>query len=376
MKRKTNAILNIVLIAGILLILMICSLVKKDRKFSEHENRLLAQKPAFTVDTLFSGKFSKDFEVYVTDQFVSRDEWIAVKTYVDILLGKKDIKGVYLGKDGYFIEMHLPESVKAETEEKRLSLLAALSDYCEGRGGSGTFRVLLSPTADNVLKDKLPAYASVYNQSAFLEQVRERIPKEAYVDAEKILNEHREESIYYRTDHHWTTLGAYYAYTEWAKSMGILPLSQEEFEIRTVTDSFLGTLHSKMNIRAKADEIKVYLPKQDTQYQVYYDLSQTAKDSLYEEKYLDTKNKYGMFLDDNHGIVEIDTNVKNGKTLFVIKDSYANCFIPFAAMHYEKVIVADLRYYNGKLYNLIEKDVDVLVLYNVYHFIDEFQYYE
>lgn len=375
MKQKTNAILNIALIVGILGFLTIFSLVKKDKKFSENENRLLAQKPQLTAETLFAGDFAKDYEAYVTDQFVGRDEFITVKTYADVLLGKKDVKGVYLGKDGYLIEKHLPESVEPEKEEKRLKLLADLFQYCEDRGGNGTFRVLLAPTADNVLADKLPEYASVYDQSAFLKRVREAVPEEAYVDAEGALKAHKEEAVYYRTDHHWTTLGAYYAYEAWAKSLDIEPLSQEDFTIRTVTDSFRGTLHSKINIHTRADEIQIYEPKAESKYQVYYDLSETAKDSLYEEKYLETKNKYGMFLDDNHGLVEIDTNVTNGKTLLVIKDSYSNCFIPFAAMHYEKIYVLDLRYYHGKLYNMIEKDMDVLVLYNVYHFIEEFQYY-
>lgn len=375
MNSKKSMILNIVLVAGFLLILTVFSFLKEDRKFSQNENRLLAQKPEFTWSTLFSGKFSENYESYVTDQFVGRDEFITVKTYADILLGKKDIKGIYLGEEGFLLEQHLPDSISEEEEEKRLVLLDSLAKYCEAREGNGTFRVMLAPTADNILTDKLPAYASVYNQSAFLNKVQERVPLGTYVDAEAIINEHADEYIYYRTDHHWTTLGAYYAYTAWAKSMGVDPLSQEDFTIRTVTDSFLGTLHSKVNIPINTDTICVYEPKESVSYRVYYDLAETAVDSLYEEKYLETKNKYGMFLDDNHGIIEIDTSVNNGKTLFVIKDSYANCFIPFVAMHYEKLYIVDLRYYNGKLYDMIEKDMDVLVLYNVYHFIEEFQYY-
>ncbi len=375
MSRKTNSILNIVLIAGIIIALMIFSFIKKDRLFSEQENRLLTQKPKLTLSTLFSGEFSKSYEDYVTDQFVGRDEFLTGKTYGDILLGKKDIKGVYLGKGGYLLEKHLPDSITAEEEEKRIVLLEKLAAYCKDREGKGTFRVMLVPTADNILSDKLPAYAPVYDQSVFLKQVKERIPVGTYVDAEGVMKVHKEEYIYYRTDHHWTTLGAYYAYVDWAEGMGFVPYAQEDFTIRQVTDSFLGTLHSKLNIRVKEDEIRVYEPKKDMEYQVYYDLSETAVDSLYEEKYLEGKNKYGMFLDDNHGIIEIDTNVKNGKTLLVIKDSYANCFIPFASMHYEKLFIVDLRYYNRKLYDMIEKDMDVLVLYNVYHFIEEFQYY-
>lgn len=375
MSPRTNAILNIGLIAGALLLLTVFSITKEDRKFSENENRLLAQRPKLAIETVLSGKFAKAYEEYVTDQFVGRDAFITVKTYGDILLGKKDIKGIYLGKDGYLLTKQLPDSFTEKEEEKRLMLLENLAQYCDKRQGEGTFRVLLAPTSDNVLKDKLPAFAPVYDQSVFLNKVKACISDKDYVDVQDIMNRHRDEYIYYRTDHHWTTLGAYYAYEEWAESMGFSPIPQEEFTIRMVSGSFLGTLHSKLNIWVKPDEMYVYEPKDDVEYQVYYDLSKTPHTSLYEEKYLETKNKYGMFLDDNHGLVEIDTSVGNGKTLLVIKDSYANCFIPFAALHYEKLYVLDLRYYKSKLFDMIEDDMDVLVLYNVYHFIEEFQYY-
>ena len=276
MNSKKSMILNIVLVAGFLLILTVFSFLKEDRKFSQNENRLLAQKPEFTWSTLFSGKFSENYESYVTDQFVGRDEFITVKTYADILLGKKDIKGIYLGEEGFLLEQHLPDSISEEEEEKRLVLLDSLAKYCEAREGNGTFRVMLAPTADNILTDKLPAYASVYNQSAFLDKVQERVPLGTYVDAEAIINEHADEYIYYRTDHHWTTLGAYYAYTAWAKSMGLAPLSQEDFTIRTVTDSFLGTLNSKVNLPINTDTICIYEPKESVSYRVYYDLAETA----------------------------------------------------------------------------------------------------
>ena len=113
---------------------------------------------------------------------------------------------------------------------------------------------------------------------------------------------------------------------------------------------------------------------------VTYDLKETT-DSCYEESYLDTKNKYGFFLDDNHGFVEIDTGYYTGKTLFVIKDSYANCFLPLLFPHYEKVYVIDLRYFNGRLFRFMEKyepenGMDVLLLYNCIHFLEEFSYLE
>lgn len=113
---------------------------------------------------------------------------------------------------------------------------------------------------------------------------------------------------------------------------------------------------------------------------VTYDLKDT-KDSCYEESYLETRNKYGFFLDDNHALIEIETDYRNGKTLFVIKDSYANCFVPLLIPYYEKIYVMDLRYFNGRLFGFMERyepeeGMDVLVLYNCIHFLEDFSYLE
>ena len=110
-----------------------------------------------------------------------------------------------------------------------------------------------------------------------------------------------------------------------------------------------------------------------------YDFTREAV-GYYEPSYLETKNQYGYFLDDNHGFVEIDTAyVAQDRELFLIKDSYANSLIPILAPHYEKIYVLDLRYYNGSLFSLMEQyvtdeKVDVLVVYNCIHFLEDFSY--
>lgn len=380
MQGKKLSIVTIALAAGILLFLTGADLINKDRRFSETENRILASRPDFTWKTLFAGEFTRDYEEYVTDQFVFRNGWISVKTQGDIVLGKKDIGGVYLARDGSLIEQHTAGSVDAVKAEKKLRLLEQLVRDYEDRENIGSIRVLLAPTADNVLTGKLPEYADYYEQSGFLEEAVERIGTEAFLQLLPVMRSHADEYIYYKTDHHWTTLGAYYGYTAWAESMGLKPVAFDENTAAAVTKEFLGTLHSKVNIPVAADTILAYRTPFDREYKVYYDLSMQYKTSLYEEKYLAVKNKYGYFLDDNHGIIHLETGINNGKTLFVIKDSFANCFIPFAAEHYETVCIIDLRYYNMDLYEVIDSyvqagETDLLVLYDVIHFINEFQYY-
>lgn len=402
MKRPRNAVVTVILLAGTILLLTIADLYMPDRLFSEYENRILASRPSFSLEALLKGSYSKDYETYVTDQFAGRDSWIFVKTTTDVLLGKKEINGVYLAKDGTLIEKHAPESVTEEMIEKRLKLLQELAGWQAGRRDAqvsapqtaaekiparaasdtmqgGALRIMLVPTADNILTDRLPAYADYYRQEDFLERVEKTVSDGSVTNVTGILKVHKDGDIYYGTDHHWTTLGAFYGYQMWAESM---ELTQMSCEFETVSEDFLGTLHSKTNLAVEPDTIKAYVPQYGCR--VYYDFAMESRDSLYEEKYLTTKNQYGYFLDDNHAFIRIEVEdaptESQGRSIFVIKDSFANCFVPFLTAHYESIYMLDLRYYRGRLFPLMEEfdvdgGMDVLVLYNVVHFLEEFQFY-
>lgn len=372
MEEKANAWITVLFLCAIMLTFTIADFFTSDRLFSENENRILASRPVLTGKDVLSGKYMKDYEEYVTDQFVSRDTWILMKTRGDIGMHKKTINGVYLGKDKYLIEQHLPEDISEARVESRIELLAGLANRYDSK-------VMLIPTADNIITGKLPANAIYYNQRGLVERVKAAIGASRVIDTFSILLEHREEEIYYRTDHHWTTRGAYYGYRAWARSMKKVPYPYDTAKLEAVTETFLGTLHSRINLPLTGESILIFPETMERKVTVTYDFTVTT-DSLYEEKHLDTKNKYGYFLDDNHGFVEIETPVTNGKSLFLIKDSFANCMVPLLSAHYEKIYIVDLRYYHGKLFDLIdqyqtEQGMDVLVLYNCIHFIENFQYY-
>lgn len=400
--KKVSAVITLLLLGGLILGLSVADFFTKDRMYSEYENRMLAQKPKFSMETLFSGSFSEDYENYITDQFTGRDNWIFIKTMTDVALGKKEVNGVYLAKDGTLIQKHAPEDIDEEEVEKKLALLKELFNWQEDREDIGSFYVMTIPTADNILTEKLPDYAPIYSQADFINQVKETVGETHVIDVQETLNTHKEEKIYYGTDHHWTTLGAYYGYREWAATLGVEPV---DYKVDVVSTNFLGTMHSQARVLVEPDTIEAYIPQvlrgnagmidvgtgedagnpgAGNAMQVYYDLSEESHNTLYEPKYLDTKNQYGYFLDDNHPFIEINTGVTDeeakGKTLFILKDSYANCFVPFLTEHYETIYVMDLRYFHGKLFPFMEEyaaegNMDILVLYNVIHFIEEFQYY-
>ena len=166
LKEKKNALRSIIFLASIILVFTIADLFNEERFFSESENRILAKKPELTAETVFSGKYMSDYEAFLNDQFVSRDTWIRLKTGMDMLMQKHLINGVYIGKDDYLIEQHTEADFKQENIVKRVGQLKKLVDKFPNT------QVMLVPTADNILTDKLPAFAPYYDQKEFLDYVK------------------------------------------------------------------------------------------------------------------------------------------------------------------------------------------------------------
>jgi len=369
---KKAAWRSVIFICMIILVFSVADLFNEERFFSEAENRILADKPELTKENLLSGEYMTDYETYLNDQFVSRDIWIRMKTGMDMLLQKKEINGVYLAENDYLIEQHLPEDFPQKTVEKKVALLQKLVEAFPKT------EVMLVPTADNILTDKLPEFAPYYDDKALIDQVAQTIGEDRVINVYNILKEHKDEDIYYRTDHHWTTLGAYYAYQVWADKKVGMPAKYDPQELVTVTEDFKGTIQAKLNMEVEGEKIQVFPQTLEQKVKIKYDFMEET-DSFYEDSHLDTKNKYGYFLDDNHGLVEIDIKRVRERTLFVIKDSYANTFLPLIANHYSKIYVLDLRYFNGNLFDFMKQydngKMEILVLYNCAHFITDFQYY-
>lgn len=351
--------------------LFIATLLKKEATFSSSENRVLQTKPAFSLETLFEGSYTSEYEAYITDQFVMRDQWIALKVYAEMAIQKKAINGVYFGEDGYLIQEHLATDVDQALVDLNLN---RLDQFVNTYKDKLNVQVLIAPTASYVLSDKVPKYANEYDQAALLAQMGSMIGENHLISVADTLKEHAKEAIYYRTDHHWTSLGAYYAYVQWAHEMGITPYTKEEFEVEEVTKDFLGTTYSKVNIPTKPDSIHLYTLKEPREYLVTLNMDKnTTLDGLYDWDKLKEKDKYPVFLGGNNAYVDIESNVKNGKTLLVVKDSYAHTFVPFLANHYERIIMIDYRYYNGSTQSVIEEQgvTDVLFMYNTMNFVTD-----
>ena len=352
--------------------LIICNLAKPEKRFSENENRFLAELPKYTNEKLLNGEFMNGLDEYINDQFVFRDHWISLKTMAERAMLKPDINSVYFAKDDYLIEKHDKSDVSEEQAEKNKErLIEFVKKYVE-KLGEDHVNVMLVPTASEILKDKLPPFATGYDQDAYINEVIEALPEGTFIDIRNNFNQHKDEYIYYRTDHHWTALGAFYAYEQWAREAGFTPLSKEQFDITLGSDQFYGTLHSKVNVNVKPDEIYLYQIKKDMNYQLLYNLKDQT-DSLYDLSKLEGKDKYSVYIGGNNALVEVKTNNMNGRRLLVIKDSYAHSFVPFAVNHYEETYMIDFRYFNMGVEQFVEENkiTDILVLYNTMNFVQD-----
>jgi len=336
-------------------------LLMPDRYYSEREKRTLTQKPKFTVANFISGEFSGELEKYLTDQVPLRDDWVTLKIYLELAVGKRESGGVYIGRDKYLMDKFTSYSKK-----QLAANAAALAELQKKLAAEGiSMDTILVPVAAQVLTDKLPAYAPVADYAAILE-----VLTDAGVDTTDVfftLAAHSSENIYYRTDHHWTSLGAYYAYCAWR---GIEP-NADEWTQEILCDNFHGTTWNKVPLPSvPAEEITAWY--QHPTRHVSYNNGQYETESIYERKYLSGSDQYAVFLNSNQAQTVIEGSGKSGKFL-LIKDSYGNAFSQFPVEDYAEVHVLDLRFFKGDVTEYAkENDItDALVLYDVQNFVKD-----
>lgn len=375
MKKLKGSIRSKVTVTIFLLILSgmsVFGFAAGDERYSEKENRYLAIKPDLDSGNLLNGKYQEDYETYLADKTIFRNKWIELKTYIKLASLKKDVNGVYFGKDNYLIARQDTDKFETENADKNCKYL---EEFVNNYKINTDINIMLVPNTSEILKKKLPKYAYNFNETRYINDIYKEIGEDNTVDVNEILKAHKDEYLYYKTDHHWTTLGAYYAFTEYADKIGI---NIEKYTTKLVTDKFYGTMSSKANLEIEADKVYIYEPDKEEEVSVRYNNSTELKDSLYEMSALEKKDKYSIFLGGNNPLVQITTNAENDRKVLVIKDSFAHCFIPFMISGFSKIDVVDLRYYNESIRKMIEEGgyTDILVLYNVGNFVEDKNIYK
>lgn len=337
----------------------------KDKNYSETEKRILAQKPKLQLSDVMSGKYMEDYEAYITDQFVARDIFVKVKSVSERALGRKINNGVYFGRDGYLAEQFV--SLDEELLEKNVN---AIGRFAENTQVEVAFAII--PGSVEINKEKLFAYMPDLNQRKIIEEVYADLSESsiACVDMYSSLWEHRGEEIFYRTDHHWTSLGAYYGYRAYAEAVGLVPAELEKYNKQLRTGEFYGTLFSKAGaFWMKPDSIFTYVD--DEGIVVEHVQGKTVKTGdLYDTSKLEGRDKYSMFLGGNQPLAVIKTGKQGFPKLLVIRDSYSDSLAPFLTEHYSEIYMWDFRYNKASVSKFIEENEieQVLICYSMDNF--------
>lgn len=364
MNKKACRIQSLVLI-GFLALFFLLNIAIPDRSFSEQENRYLQTAPRFRVSEFFSGRFSNSFENYVTDQFALRDCWMTLKARVELISGKGENNGIYYCEGETLIE---PFSAPTEEEfVRRLYVVEALKSSTE----IPVFFSLI-PTAAEIWSHMLPTGVPNDSQKRLIDLAQQKLSAST-VDIYGALASHADEPIFYRTDHHWTTLGAYYGYCAVVDAMGLQPIALNNYTKQIVSDNFLGTNCAASGFSwIHPDSIWTYVSQGEAVINNYPE-GEPVPSTLYDETALSGRDKYRYFYGGNTPLLTIDTGNEGAPSLLILRDSYMDSMSPFLFAHFSKLHILDLRYFRADLSAyLAENDIDsILICYSVQNYCED-----
>ena len=320
------------------------------KKYSAFENRYLETFEIPEIKDILNLKWMEQFETAMCEQFNMRNLSITIKTYCDKLLGHKDNGRVYFAKENYLMKVEETTNLYLDKNMETLNTLAKQKTPID------FIPVYTSLAALESLK---PDFVNT-QQHSVMEYLKNNLENVNIVDAYDILKDQKD--YYYKTDHHWTMLGAKAVYNRYMNKT-----SNETLNV--VKDDFLGTLYYQApTLTSIKDEI---LSTNDKPIKAVYSNGMVLN-SYYSNKHLSTNDSYRYYLDGNYERIDIETNTKNNKSILIIKDSYANCFIPFLNDDYQYISVIDMRYGNTKLIDVLEEGYDrCLVLYEINQFSND-----
>ena len=351
--------------------LSLINLLAKNKNFSIIENRYLQTKPKFTIIKFLSRDFSTQYESFVNDQFAFRDKWIDLKMLAEVATLKVENNSVIIGKDNYMFDKFV-----SLDEQKVVDNINHLSNFIKKNSRDKKIYFTLIPNAYELLKDKLPIGLNNINQTVYIKNIYEKLitmtntDNFSIIDSKKYLN-HPNENVFYYTDHHWTTIGAFFVYQGISQYLNYTPIKLNKLKSNLVND-FYGTHYSKAKISWKHPDVITFyefpIISMNIENKIYYD--------LYDREKFTKRDKYAGFLYGNNGVVKIDTEWQTTKkeSIMLIKDSYANCLVPFLTYNYNKIYVIDPRYIKiNELKNIIQNnDIDqILVIYNFINFVTD-----
>ncbi len=367
MKKQTNYIL-IIVTAVLLLFLTVASIIKPDVRMSENENRYLTKAPEIDIDDILDGSFEEQLEEYLSDQIIGRESWIKLTTGSMKALGSRDANGVYFLRNGGLAERITHSDFNYRRFLNNLESVSELKKSLEDED-IGLDMMLVPTSAFSYRYDQ--NLSTNFNEDLAMAAAEETLG-ETLIDLREDLTSDGEKEYYFRTDHHWNYSGAEKAYEAYIKKVkGTEP---GKYEPQTLTDEFRGTLYSKVLLDNGTDEINI--PSGSTEIPMEVTIEDKTYDSIYFMDRLDKKDKYEVFFGGNYDRVDIrlkDKDAAGQPKLLIVKDSYANSFVPFILKDFSTITMVDTRYFRGSVKDLaIDENYDrVLILYNTNNFSQE-----
>ena len=339
------------------------------RTESDLERRDLAQFPKFSFSSLVKNEWTAKYGEYTKDQVIERDSWLKAQSLCESLLFRKEeIGGAMIGKnDALFTKMF----ALTPTEEKLLQKNTTLvQQFIEKFPGQVTF--LLAPSSSVINAEELPANTPMLDENARLDTIFSTVGEANSLDLREPFTAAKDDvQLYYDTDHHWTSYGTYLAYQQFCQMRGLTPMEVSESDYTTVP-GFYGTTYSKaLYWKSKPDTIAYLdLPNAMTVWNVSptFELTENFTATMYDKSKLETGDKYAMFLYGNNGYSTIEGDGEG--SILVVKDSYANSFIPYLTANYARIGVIDPRGFGLSVADFAQQEGydEVLLLFNFQSF--------
>lgn len=337
--------------------------------YSSSEKRYLQEFPETSVENIASGEFGSEFESYFADHFPSRNFWVGFNAYYNLEIGNNGASGVYKCDNGYLINKPVSTDNKVE---KNTNAIVKFKDNVDV-----PITVMFAPSTGYIADDVLPTVHDEYNDDTYFESASKTFENNgiAFVDLRETFKEayNNGSQLYYKTDHHWTTEGAYTAYAQLCKNLATEPVAKESLNVEKY-DDFYGTTYSTSGFwLTDPDTVEVWNNPENTD-NIKVTITEGTEvneyDSMYFYDHIDEDDKYPVFIDGNHALTEITNSEAEGGTIIVIKDSFSHCLAPFLAENYSKVILVDMRYYKQSVSDIVaqEKPEQILVMYGIDNF--------
>lgn len=363
MKKQKEYIINVSVFCLFITTMLLMYIFLPKNDFSQLEKRYLKEFPEISVEKILSGDFGREIETYMADHMPLRDFFVGVNSYYELFIGQRHISDIYVTTENALVEA--PININEISMTKNMN---AINKFCENSNTTVDF--MLIPSAGWASRNNISKPSNQYMDADNIEQIYSMCSPG--INTIDVINTFDSPSLYYKTDHHWNSLGAYTGYKSYMETINKPYRNQDEFTIEVIP-GFCGSTYSRAALWLTPPE-KLELWECSKNIVVTNETDSQGHQGVFYRERLNETDKYTVFLDGNHSVVRIhNSDAKTDETILVVRDSYSNCFGGFLCETYENVILVDLRYYKKPVSDLCktEKPDNILICYSLHNFLTD-----